>query len=380
MPVTHVAPALARLLAWRAVLGVRHLDHTLVKTLNPLDCPALCLVGVTHAPYRTLLQAFFTRNCRDALLLRGSEGESMASAHRLPPVTWCHAGVTTEFEGWQRAPVAAVCTPDAADTSAFTHRALADPGLNPRPLLAQAELVLVATGAVAEIAGGRADRRSARRPGGRVVAAGCVSLVGAGPGDPELLTLKVVRALRRADVVLVDDLVDAAVIDYCRPDARILHVGKRGGCRSAPQAVVERLLIREARAGNRVVRLKGGAPFMFRGWRGNGAPAAVGIPLTHRDLSHGATFVTGHAQPAGVETDWAALAVTGMTLVIYMGMRRLPQIVAGLRDGGLPDSTPVAVIENASLPTQRALASVLADVVTEVAREGLGSPSVIVVG
>lgn len=231
--------------------------------------------------------------------------------------------------------------------------------------------------------------------------AGKVTLVGAGPGDPELLTLKAVRALAAAEVILVDELVNPAVLAHCPASARIIPVGKRGGCRSTPQAVIDRLLLREARAGRRVVRLKGGDPFMFgRGGEemarlqaagiaveiingisaGLAAPCAAGIPLTHREFSQGAIFVTGHPQEAGQEPDWALLARTRLTLVIYMGMRRLGQIVDALCAGGMASGTPIAIIENASLPSQRVLVSSLAGIVLDAAQEAFGSPAIIVIG
>lgn len=230
---------------------------------------------------------------------------------------------------------------------------------------------------------------------------GTVTLVGAGPGDPELLTLKAVRALAAAEVVLVDELVNPAVLAHCAESARIIHVGKRGGCRSTPQAVIDRLMLREARAGHRVVRLKGGDPFVFgRGGEelarlqaagipvavvngisaGLAAPAAAGIPVTHRELAQGAIFVTGHPRADGSEPDWASLARTGLTIVIYMGMRRLAEISAALREAGSADRTPVAIIENASLPAQRVLISSLAAVANEARRQGYGSPAIIVIG
>lgn len=230
---------------------------------------------------------------------------------------------------------------------------------------------------------------------------GRVTLVGAGPGDPELLTLKAVRALATADVVLVDDLVHPDVLLHCGAHARVLHVGKRGGCRSTPQAVIARLLVRDARAGRHVVRLKGGDPFLFgRGGEelaqlraagievhvvngvsaGLAAPAAVGVPLTQRGLSQGAIFVTGHARQPGEEPDWAALAATGLTLVIYMGMARLETIVGALRDGGLREDLPACVIENATLPQQRCLRATLATLAVAARAAGLGSPAIVVLG
>ena len=231
-----------------------------------------------------------------------------------------------------------------------------------------------------------------------------ITWVGAGPGDPELLTLKAVRAIAQASVLLVDDLVNDAVLAHAQPTARIIHVGKRGGCRSTPQAFIHRLMVQEARAGERVVRLKGGDPFIFgRGGEeiahlqaegltvhvvngitaGLAAVTALGVPLTHRDHAQGVVFITGHAQSPAQAPDWAQLAHTAhhcrLTLVIYMGVSGLPHIHAGLRKG-LPDATSVAVIQHATLPAQRELICTLGELPTAVLREGLQSPAVIVVG
>ena len=233
---------------------------------------------------------------------------------------------------------------------------------------------------------------------------GTVTLVGAGPGDPELLTLKAARAIAEATVLLVDDLVSEAVLVHAQASARIVHVGKRGGCKSTPQAFIEKLMIMAAREGEVVVRLKGGDPFIFgRGGEEvehlraagievqvlNGITAglagltSLGAPLTHRDHAHGVVFITGHAKPGDSGTDWQALAATArdarLTLVIYMGVSSAAQIQADLLTG-LPASTPLAIIQHASLPQQRHAVTTLGDLATTLAREGLGSPSVIVVG
>jgi uroporphyrin-III C-methyltransferase len=234
---------------------------------------------------------------------------------------------------------------------------------------------------------------------------GRVYLVGAGPGDPELLTVRATRILAAADVVLVDDLIDAGALKLLRAGARVIDVGKRGnGCRtrgSTPQAFIERLMIREARAGHSVVRLKGGDPFVFgRGAEevaalraagiavevvpgitsGIAAPAAIGVPVTDRRYAQGAIFVTGHTQDGGTEPDWAALAATRLTLVIYMGMARCAHIASRLCDGGLTAQTPVAVIQHAHTAQQRAVVTTLAAVAGDIARLGIGSPAIIVVG
>ena len=230
---------------------------------------------------------------------------------------------------------------------------------------------------------------------------GSVTLVGAGPGDPELLTIKAVRAIERADVVLIDDLVNPEVLAYAPASARVIQVGKRGGCASTPQEFIERLMVAEARAGHNVVRLKGGDPYMFgRGGeeratlRGQGiavdvipgissglaAPSSIGVPLTHRAHSQGVTFVTGHGKDAASEPNWAALAQSGLTLVIYMGVARCEAIQAGLLAGGAAADTPVAVIQSATRQDQRQLLTTLGQLPQALRDSSLASPSIIVVG
>jgi uroporphyrin-III C-methyltransferase len=228
-----------------------------------------------------------------------------------------------------------------------------------------------------------------------------VFLVGAGPGDPDLLTIKAVKAIARADVILVDDLVNPEILQHAKSDARIVHVGKRGGCQSTPQEFIERLMIAEAEAGHCVVRLKGGDPLMFgRGGEerdhllaagiaaevingissGLAAPAAIGVPLTHRDWSQGAVFVTGHGKTAESNPDWANLAKLHLTLVIYMGIARCGEIQAALLAGGKSPSTPVAVVQSATGAAQAHLITTLGRLPADLAASQLGSPSIIVIG
>ncbi len=233
---------------------------------------------------------------------------------------------------------------------------------------------------------------------------GKCTLVGAGPGDPELLTLKALKAIQSASVLFVDDLVNPDIVAFAQPSARIVYVGKRGGCKSTPQAFIEKLMIMAVKEGDNVVRLKGGDPFIFgRGGEeiealraagievtvingitsGLAALTSLNVPLTHRDHAHGVVFVTGHAKPGDAGTDWALLASTAaqakLTLVIYMGVTGSQQIQNELL-AGLPASTPVAIIQNASLPTQRHAVATLGSLRATIEREGLQSPSVIVVG
>ena len=233
---------------------------------------------------------------------------------------------------------------------------------------------------------------------------GRCTLVGAGPGDPELLTLKAVKAIASATVLLVDDLVSDSIVALAPASARVVHVGKRGGCQSTPQAFIEKLMIQAVHSGERVVRLKGGDPFVFgRGGEevehlqaagvavtvvngitaGLAAVTSLGVPLTHREHAHGVVFVTGHAKPGSTGPDWAALAHTceqaRLTLVIYMGVSGAAHIQAQLLTG-LPACTPVAIIQHASLPQQRHAVCELQHLHATLLSEQLGSPSVIVVG
>ena len=229
---------------------------------------------------------------------------------------------------------------------------------------------------------------------------GKVWLIGAGPGDPELLTLKAARALGEADIVLVDDLVDRRVLAHARPGARIVEVGKRGGCKSTPQAFIEKLMARFARRGAVVARLKGGDPFVFgRGGEeaeslaaagipfevvsgitaGIAAPAALGIPVTHRDVARGVTFVTGHTRD-GAGPDWAALRASGTTLVVYMGLKRAAAIVGAMLEAGFPAGTPACAIQDGTLETQAQVVAPLAALPAAIDAARLGSPAVLVIG
>jgi uroporphyrin-III C-methyltransferase len=228
--------------------------------------------------------------------------------------------------------------------------------------------------------------------------------VGAGPGDPELLTLKALKAIQAATVLLVDDLVNEAIVAMASPTVRVVHVGKRGGCKSTPQSFIEKLMLTAALEGENVVRLKGGDPFMFgRGGEeleslqaagvqvsvvngitaGLAAVTSLGVPLTHREYAHGVVFVTGHAKPGDAGTDWAALARTAeqakLTLVIYMGISGAAHIQHELLIG-MDSNTPVAIIQNASLPHQRQVVCALDQLQATIVRENMASPSVIVVG
>jgi len=229
---------------------------------------------------------------------------------------------------------------------------------------------------------------------------GRVYLVGAGPGDPGLLTARALELIAAADTILYDRLISSAALEGARPDAELLYVGKEGGGASVPQEQTESLMLARAQAGHTVVRLKGGDPFVFgRGGeealalRAAGTPfeivpgvtagvaalAYAGIPVTHRGLARAVAFVTGRTGDES-ELDWAALAAFPGTLVFYMGVGRLAQISASLIEAGRAPDEPAAVVEAGTLPTQRTVRATLATIAQRVVDEQVGSPSITVVG
>ena len=233
-----------------------------------------------------------------------------------------------------------------------------------------------------------------------MVRQGKIWLVGAGPGDPELLTLRAARLIAGAGLIVHDGLVDPDILLLAPPSARLISVAKARARHSMPQEEINALLIRHARAGRQVVRLKGGDPFIFgRGGEeaeaaraagipvevvpgisaANGAAAAAQIALTHRDASSVVSFVAGQCKGLA-EQDWAGLAGKGRTLVIYMGVATAAQIAEKLMADGLAPEMPVAVIENAARPHMRVLRGLLAGLTELIAREAVVSPALIVIG
>lgn len=230
---------------------------------------------------------------------------------------------------------------------------------------------------------------------------GRVSLVGAGPGDPDLLTFKAMRALQTADVIVADRLVPAAILDCARRDAERIFVGKTPGRCSPSQDEINRILVREALAGKYVVRIKGGDPFVFgRGGEemaalhaagiavevvpgitaAMGCAAAIGLSLTERNERRSLTFVTGHASDGPAEHDWPALARPGQTLAIYMGVGAAPHVERRLLAAGIDTGTPVTVVENGTLPTQRHVTGRIAGLGRLLAEAGIKGPAIIFVG
>ncbi|MCK8463682.1 uroporphyrinogen-III C-methyltransferase [Aliiroseovarius sp. S1339] len=232
---------------------------------------------------------------------------------------------------------------------------------------------------------------------------GWVWLCGAGPGDPGLLTIHAVNALSQAEVIVHDALVAPEILSWARPDAEVIYAGKRGGKPSAKQHDISLHLVDLARDGKKVLRLKGGDPFVFgRGGEegqtlvqhgvpiriipgisaGIGGLAYAGIPVTHRDVNQSVTFVTGHDQSGNAPgaLDWEAIARGSQVIVIYMGMKHLDRIRTALIAAGRPADEPVAITANATTPDQKVLETTLGTCVEDAARDGISAPAIICVG
>lgn len=232
--------------------------------------------------------------------------------------------------------------------------------------------------------------------------AGEVWLAGAGPGDPRLLTVLALHAVARADTIVHDALVDPRILDLANKSAERLFAGKRGGRPSPQQADINAILIDRARAGRRVLRLKGGDPFVFgRGWdeaaalteagirfrvipgitSGLAAAALAGIPATSRDTNHAVILAAGHrAQDGRSAADWEALAKVGQPIILYMPMAQLADITAALQRGGMAPDMPAAIIQGASTAGERVVDSSLATLAGDAERAGIGAPAIVVIG
>ena len=367
--------------------------------VNTVDAPALCTAIFPAILDRGPVQVSVSTGGRSPTLARVVRGWLEA---RLPPAL----GKLAEFAAARREQVKAVL-PEEGERRRFWDRIIGG---------AVAEKVLGSQRADEAFA----EALSAARAG---AARGLVALVGAGPGDPELITLRGLRLLQQADVVLYDNLVDRRILDYARRDAERIYVGKRvgegngawadesrragagdGGARRGAggrQAAINALLVRRALAGDDVVRLKGGDPFIFG--RGGeevetlaaegidlvvvpgitaalGAASYAGVPLTHRDVAQSVRFVTGHRVDGQVNLDWLELIHPHQTLVVYMGLLGLPQFAAKLIAQGLDPQTPALLVERATLSDQREVEAPIEELPAAVARADMQGPTLIIIG
>ena len=230
---------------------------------------------------------------------------------------------------------------------------------------------------------------------------GAVYLVGAGPGDPELLTLRALRLIADADVLVYDHLVSDAILALANPQAERIYAGKQRGNHAVPQEELNQMLVRLGRTGRRIVRLKGGDPYTFgRGGeevetlKENGVPfevvpgitaaagvaAYAGIPLTHRNYAQACVFVTGHLKDGSMNLDWHGLARRRQTVVIYMGLSGLSYLCEQLIAHGLPPDWPAAIVQQGTTPNQRTVTGTLATLPQQAVAAGLKAPTLIVVG
>jgi uroporphyrin-III C-methyltransferase/precorrin-2 dehydrogenase/sirohydrochlorin ferrochelatase len=350
--------------------------------VNVVDCPELCSFIMPAIVNRAPLMIAISTGGKAPILARILR----ARLESLLPAAY---GRLTEFAGAQRARVKKTI-PEPTLRRRFWERVVLGP-VAERIFAGEEEAAAqVMDQALAETAAC-----------GEAAPAGEVYLVGAGPGDPDLLTFRALRLMQQADVVLYDRLIGEGVLKLVRRDAERHYVGKMAQDHTLPQEEIAALLVRLAREGKRVLRLKGGDPFLFgRGGEeidalaaegipfqvvpgitaANGCAAYAGIPLTHRDHAQACIFVTGHGKDGAPELNWESLVQPNQTVAVYMGLASLPGITRGFIDHGADPATPVAVVESGTRAEQRVVTATLESLVDAAETAGLHGPALIIVG
>lgn len=411
LPLNAVQPHLQRLLELKSALGLRSPVHSVVRMLNPARASA-SMIGIFHPGYdRAHQAAAMLLGDRSLAVFKGEGGEAERNPDSNCNVYLVRHGAASEL------PLPAT----------FGHRHLKDESMNVARLgqlwrgeieNEYAQAAVIGTAAIALLALARADdlgqaqalaetwwqardRSACPMSLSALPAMGSVALVGAGPGDPELLTLRAQRLIQQADVLVYDNLVAPAIVAMARGDAEKIFVGKQRAKHTLPQEAINELLVRLACAGKRVVRLKGGDPFIFgRGGEeietlaqhrisfqvvpgitaASGVAAYAGIPLTHREHAQSCVFVTGHLKDGSMALDWAALARPQQTVVVYMGLLGVETLCAKLVEHGMRADTPAALIQQGTTQRQRVLSGTLATLPRIVLREQPQAPTLIIVG